>query len=139
MDSPPYKNNPVLGTSKHISDDLFSRHWRGELTSGKKHEQKTHKKELGGLPTNRTALQAAGTGLHWGKLKRNSARSAGKKCVFCYPKTESLPHEREPAPRTGACPTNRIALQIWNLGKIVGKSVISGIGQDGKIEGLKTY
>ena len=32
MDSPPYKNNPVLGTSKHISDDLFSRHWRGELT-----------------------------------------------------------------------------------------------------------
>ena len=100
MDSPPYKNNPVLGTSKHISDDLFSRHWRGELTSGKKHEQKTHKKELGGLPTNRTALQAAGTGLHWGKLKRNSARSAGKKMCFL------LSQNGKPAPRTGACPTN---------------------------------
>ena len=100
MDSPPYKTNPVLGTSKHISDDLFSRHWRGELTSGKKHEQKTHKKELGGLPTNRTALQAAGTGLHWGKLKRNSARSAGKKMCFL------LSQNGKPAPRTGACPTN---------------------------------
>ena len=62
--------------------------------SSKKHEQKTHKKELGGLPTNRTALQAAGTGLHWGKLKRNSARSAGKKHVFFA------------IPKRKACPTN---------------------------------
>ena len=29
-------------------------------------------------------------------------------------------------------------LQIWNLGKIIVKSVISSVGQDGKIEGLKT-
>ena len=43
MDSLPYKNNPILGTSKHVSDDLFSRHWRGELTYGR--NTKTKKKQ----------------------------------------------------------------------------------------------
>ena len=38
MDSPllPNHSNPVLGASKHASDGLFRRHWRGELASGEK-------------------------------------------------------------------------------------------------------